>query len=486
MMWHKRLEHVSMAKLHKTQKAKVVLGLPMLKQCDELFCLESPVGKQIKTSHKGNDQGFSKQVLELLHLDLMGPMQVDSLGGKAHVKKNHSVNIVIGEIDRGIVTRKKTKPNYAKMLANIFKNKTDEKGNVTRNKAHLVAQGYSQIKGVDFEEVYVGQPKGFEDPTYLDHVHKLKKAMYDKQAPRAWYDCLSVFLLEQGFAEGGVQNEYGWQTYLLSGLSNSASHPNIVYVVGVCARYQADPHESHIRCAKRILKYVLGIVDFMIRYSFDTITMLVGYYDVDWVGCADDKKSTSDEPVTFSLWARMTAFKIYNSQFGKEKAPQNYVRESSKKHQPSHVSAADEISAHHDSVMLMKLLMIYSRSLALNPYMWAVPLAVYLSLQVTSGLFLLPLLGMQKLHMSEMLRLQQRVISPKARRQKLPPNVPSVPIDEISFHSKECVFQWKYVMKHQITDESIVFYQLHSCAVVIDLIAKAGMMCTVNNFVTGS
>ena len=71
-----------MAKLHKTQKAKVVLGLPMLKQCDELFCLESPVGKQIKTSHKGNDQEFSKQVLELLYLDLMGPMQVDSLGGK--------------------------------------------------------------------------------------------------------------------------------------------------------------------------------------------------------------------------------------------------------------------------------------------------------------------------------------------------------------------------------------------------------------------
>ena len=60
------------------------------------------------------------------------------------------------------------------------------------------------LNGYIIEEVYVGQPKGFEDPTYLDHVHKLKKAMYDKQAPRAWYDCLSVFLLEQGFAGGGL------------------------------------------------------------------------------------------------------------------------------------------------------------------------------------------------------------------------------------------------------------------------------------------
>ncbi|KAA0046871.1 Retrovirus-related Pol polyprotein from transposon TNT 1-94 [Cucumis melo var. makuwa] len=113
----------------------------------------------------------------------------------------------------------------------IFKNKTDEKGSVTKNKARLVAQGYSQVKGVDFnetfapvarleairllrsiscnrkfklyqmnvksvflneylnEEVYVAQPKGFIDPVYPQHVYKLNKALYGlKQAPRAWYE----------------------------------------------------------------------------------------------------------------------------------------------------------------------------------------------------------------------------------------------------------------------------------------------------------
>ena len=127
----------------------------------------------------------------------------------------------------------------------ILKNKTNEDREIIRNKSRLVAQGYTQVEGVDFdrsftsmarlesihilmsiactmnfklyqmdvkcaflngylnEEVFVEQPKGFEDHHFPDHVLRLKKALYGlKQAPKAWYDWLTQYLLYRGFKRG--------------------------------------------------------------------------------------------------------------------------------------------------------------------------------------------------------------------------------------------------------------------------------------------
>ncbi|GJR35304.1 retrovirus-related pol polyprotein from transposon TNT 1-94 [Tanacetum coccineum] len=93
----------------------------------------------------------------------------------------------------------------------IYKVKTDESGGVLKNKARLVAQGFRQEEGIDFEESFAPVAR-IEAIRYLSwlidnpsHVYKLKKALYGlKQAPRTWYDMLSSFLISQQFTKGAV------------------------------------------------------------------------------------------------------------------------------------------------------------------------------------------------------------------------------------------------------------------------------------------
>ncbi|GJZ59429.1 putative ribonuclease H-like domain-containing protein [Tanacetum coccineum] len=129
----------------------------------------------------------------------------------------------------------------------VYKNKKDDKGIVVINKERMVAQGYTQEEGIDYdevfalvarieairlflayasfmnfivyqmdvksaflygtieEEVYVCQPLGFEDLEFPNKIYKVEKALYDlHQAPRAWYETLSTYLLENGFRRGTI------------------------------------------------------------------------------------------------------------------------------------------------------------------------------------------------------------------------------------------------------------------------------------------
>ena len=72
----------------------------------------------------------------------------------------------------------------------------------------------------------------------------------------------------------------------------TASRPDISCSVGVCARYQANPKESHMIALKRIIKYVKTTTDFGIWYRKDTNDVLTGYSDADWAWNANDRKST--------------------------------------------------------------------------------------------------------------------------------------------------------------------------------------------------
>ena len=352
----------------------------------------------------------------------------------------------LNQFDRNQVWELVPKPDDRPEIGTrwVYRNKLDESGIIIRNKARLVAQGYSQEEGIDYdetyapvarleairillafasimnfklyqmdvksaflngyiqEEVYVSQPPGFESFEHPDYVFKLKKALYGlKQAPRAWYDRLSNFLLQKGFKRGTVdttlfiersgkdillvqiyvddiifgatndnlckkfselmQSEFemsmmGELTFFLglqikqlndgiyihqskycrellkrfgmdscksastpmsvacyldqdeagkavevtkyrgiigSLLYLTASRPDIMFSVCMCARFQAKPKESHLTAVKRIMKYLKGTTNTGLYYPRDAFLKLIGYSDSDFAGCKVERKSTS-------------------------------------------------------------------------------------------------------------------------------------------------------------------------------------------------
>ncbi|GMP75039.1 hypothetical protein CsSME_00032259 [Camellia sinensis var. sinensis] len=266
----------------------------------------------------------------------------------------------LGQFERNKVWTLVPRPRDMNVIGTkwIFKNKSDENGTVVRNKARLVAQGYTQVEGVDYdetfapvarlesirillgvacflgfklfqmdvksaflngylkEEAYVEQPKGFEDPKCPNHVYKLDKALYGlKQAPRIFVsqskyakNLVSKFGLESAKhartpmstslhlskdSSGIDVDPTLYRSMIGSLLYLTASRSDIAFSVGVCARYQASPKESHLLAVKRIIKYVNGTLGYGVWFSTDTTAEITGFSDTDWAGCADDRKSTS-------------------------------------------------------------------------------------------------------------------------------------------------------------------------------------------------
>ncbi|GKD89773.1 retrovirus-related pol polyprotein from transposon TNT 1-94 [Tanacetum coccineum] len=192
------------------------------------------------------------------------------------------------------------------------------------------------------EEDYVCQREGFVDPDHPTHVYYLKKVLYGlKQAPRAWYDTLSQFLLDNKFSKGlqafqspggifinqskfalEILKKFGMdlcdpvdtpmvdrlkldedplgilvdQTRFRSMVSSlmylTASKPDLVFVVCMCARYQTSPTKKHLKALKRVFWYLRGTINWGLWYPKYTAMALTAYADTDHAGCQDTRRST--------------------------------------------------------------------------------------------------------------------------------------------------------------------------------------------------
>nr|GEY14300.1 integrase, catalytic region, zinc finger, CCHC-type, peptidase aspartic, catalytic [Tanacetum cinerariifolium] len=217
----------------------------------------------------------------------------------------------------------------------IYKVKLFELGGILKNKARLVARGYRQEEGIDFEEsfapvarleairiflafaaqknmlvyqmdvktaflndnlreeVYVSQPDGFVDADNPNHVYKLKKALYGlKQAPRMC-DPVDTPMVEKSKLDEDLQGKSVDPTYYRGMVGTlmylTASRPDLTFAVCMCSRYEAKPTKNHLHATKRIFKYLSGTINREIWYSKDSSVSLTTYADADHAGFQDTR-----------------------------------------------------------------------------------------------------------------------------------------------------------------------------------------------------
>ncbi|GJX93569.1 putative ribonuclease H-like domain-containing protein, partial [Tanacetum coccineum] len=302
------------------------------------------------------------------------------------IHKDHPKDQIIGDINSATQTNDQKvwrlvdlpKCKHAIRTKWVYRNKKDKRGIVVRNKARLVAQGYTQEEGIDYdeifalvarieairlflayasfirfivyqidvksaflygtieEEVYVCQPPGFEDPQFPDKVYKVEKALYGlHQAPKAWYEILSTYLLENGFRRGTIdktlfiKKDKGdillVQVYVDDIIFGStkkslcvefehmmhkrfqmSSIGELTLFLGLQVIVEDDgssiskiitPKDSHLRAVKRIFRYLKGQPKLGLWYPWDSPFDLEAFSDSDYAGASLDRKSTTGDGI---------------------------------------------------------------------------------------------------------------------------------------------------------------------------------------------
>ncbi|GJT53146.1 retrotransposon protein, putative, unclassified [Tanacetum coccineum] len=133
------------------------------------------------------------------------------------------------------------------------------------------------------EEVYVSQPDGFVDPDKPNYVYKLKKViMVDP----------TLFIRREG-KELLLVQIYVDDIIFAASTPELSSRPDLQFAICMCARYQARPTEKHLNAVKRIFRYLKGTVHRGLWYPKDSSFALTAFADADHAGCQDTRRSTS-------------------------------------------------------------------------------------------------------------------------------------------------------------------------------------------------
>ncbi|GJW90774.1 putative ribonuclease H-like domain-containing protein [Tanacetum coccineum] len=188
----------------------------------------------------------------------------------------------------------------------VFRNKRDERSIVVKNKARLVAQGFRQEEGIDYDEVFAPVARIEAIRLFLAFASYIGFTVYQMDVKSAFlYGTIGEESIRTATTpiesnkplvkdEDGVDVDvHVYRSMIGSLMYLTASRPDIMFAVCACARFQVTPKASYLNAVKRIFRYLKHQPKLGLWYPKDSPFELEAYSDNNYGGASLDRKSTT-------------------------------------------------------------------------------------------------------------------------------------------------------------------------------------------------
>ncbi|GJV94928.1 retrovirus-related pol polyprotein from transposon TNT 1-94 [Tanacetum coccineum] len=336
-LWHRRLSHLNFDYITLLSKKEVVNGLPKLKYVKDQLCSSCEMSKAKRSSFKTKAVPSSKGRLNLLHMDLCGPMRVASINGKKYI-----LNGVVERRNRTLVEAARTMLSASKLplsfwaeavatacytqnrsiiisthgktayhiindrentsikhLTSLVNKKDEAQTEISQQITYLWLKLCSGMRVLILEEYICSNARLEAVRIFVAHAAHKSFPIYQMDVKTAF---LNGPLKEEVYVaqpEGFVDPDHPEKVYLLRkalyGLKQAprAWYDELSNFLMSKGFTKARPTQKHLKEVKRIFKYLKGTINMGLWYPKDSGFELTAFSDADHAGCLDTRKSTS-------------------------------------------------------------------------------------------------------------------------------------------------------------------------------------------------